>query len=212
MPFSKSKSPSDAITSSFSFIKVSSISKNFSMNGYFVYAYKISRSSMLNHHKHLRYVQILAMLKTLFTSIWESTIPHTWWVTNPTLKKCCSWAFQDANGSRQYSLMTFHILKWIYCFFISDKVMFTLVFMRSYKLVNSIVWDVKLGAFSFTLIEYNTFMHRQGGGTTFVSCIHSQFEKPSPCQHIEWPTTNLCKWHLTSLSTYSEFCMFKKKL
>jgi hypothetical protein len=63
--------------------------------------------------------------------------------------------------------------------------MFTLVSMRSYKLVNSIVWDIKLGAFSFTLIEFKTFMHRQGGGTTFVSCIHLQFEKPSPCQRIE---------------------------
>ncbi len=30
-----------------------------SLNGYFVYAYKISRLSMLNYHKHLRYVQIL---------------------------------------------------------------------------------------------------------------------------------------------------------
>ncbi len=61
--------PIDAITSSFSFITVSSISRNFSMNAYFVYAYKISRLSMLNYHKHLTYVQIPTMLKTLFTSI-----------------------------------------------------------------------------------------------------------------------------------------------
>ncbi len=143
---------------------VSSISRNFSMNGYFLYAYKISTLSMLNYHKHVRYVQIPTMLKTLFTSIWESRIPNTCWVTNLTWKKCCSWAFHDANGSRHYSLMTFHILKWINCFFITDKVMFTLVSMRSYKLVNSVVWDVKLGAFSFTLIEFKTFMHRQRRG------------------------------------------------
>jgi hypothetical protein len=103
-------------------MRVFSITINFPMNGYFVYVYKISRLSMINYHKHLRYKQILAMLKTFFTSIWESRIPNTCWVTNLTWKKCCSWAFHDTNGSRHYFLMTFHILKWINCFFITDEV------------------------------------------------------------------------------------------
>jgi hypothetical protein len=190
LPFPKSKSPSDAITSSFSFIRVSSIS----IMDILYMLIKFQDCPFLITTNILDMWKYLQCWKRFFTSIWE----------------CWSRAFHDANGSRHYSLMTFHIQKWINWFFITDKVMFTLVSMRSYKLVNSIVWDV--GTFSFTLIEFKTFMHRQGGGTTFVSCIHFQFEKPSPCQHIEWPTTNLFKWHLTSLSTYYEFCMFKKKL
>jgi hypothetical protein len=128
------------------------ICSSLSLNGYFVYAYKISRLSMLNFHKHLRYVQIF--LDSFYLNLRIINNPQHLLAYKSNIKNCCSWAFHHANGSRHSSLMTFHILKWINCFFIIDKVMFTLVSMRSYKLVNSIVWDVKLGAFSFTLIGF----------------------------------------------------------
>jgi hypothetical protein len=62
--------------------------------------------------------------------------------------------FPHAYGTWNSSLMNLHILKGS---FTINKAMSSLVSMKSYKFVDSIVWDVKLRAFSFTLVGFKNF-------------------------------------------------------
>jgi len=50
-------------------------------------------------------------------------------------------------------------------------------------------------------------MHKQGAGTILLYHTHLQFEKPFPCQHIEWLAPTLCNGGLTSC----EFCKIENK-